>query len=93
MDISVSLLNVVAVLLDGMTQAANVVVGMIAHAVSFVQNLLKEFGIFTHVVTYDEERSLDSLCPQYFKNKRGGFGNRAVVERQVDCSFATVHSP
>lgn len=92
-DVGISLLDVVAVLLDGVAHSTNVVVGMVAYLMAFVNDTLIKFRVFAYIVTYHEKGGFDIFLLEYIKNEGRSLGNWAVVERQIDCVFVTVHSP
>ena len=60
-DIGVGLLHIITVFLDGMSQAADVVMGVVAHTMSFVQYLLEQLGILPDIVAYTEEGGLNKI--------------------------------
>ena len=60
-DICIGLLNVIAILLDGMAYATDMIVGVVAHLMPFIQNPLEELGIFTHIITDTEEGRFDTF--------------------------------
>ena len=92
-DICVGLLNIVAILFDGMAYATDVIVGVVAYLMTFIQNPFEELWILTHIIAYTEEGSFNTFIAQDVEDKWRGLGDGTVVERQIDCVFVTVHSP
>ena len=76
-----------------MLEAAEVMVGVIAHAMAFVQNLAVKVGIFRHVIAHHEERCLHVVATQGVQQKGRRLRNGSIVERQVNCVFVWIHSP
>ena len=92
-DVGVGFLDIEHIVAHGVAEAADVVVGVIAHEVALVDDLLEEIGILAHVVAYDEEGGTHAETTEDVENKRCGLGDGTVVERQIDCALTTVHSP
>ena len=92
-DIGIGLLHVVAVLPDGMAQTDNVVVGVVAHLMAFIDNLLIELRVLAHVVAHHEECCLYAVLPEHVEDEWRCLRDGAVVEGQVDCLLVTVHPP
>ena len=93
LDVGIGLLDVVAVVMERMAEPADVVVGVVAHLMAFVQNLLIEIGVLPDIVAHHEEGGLDAKLAQRLENERGRLRDGTVVERQIDRTFVTVHSP
>jgi len=74
-------------------EAADVIVGVIAHLMALIHNLLKQVEMFPHVVAHHEEGGFDIVVAKGLKNERRRLGNGTIVERQVNCMFGVVHSP
>ena len=92
-DIGIGLFHVVTVFLDGVSKADDVVVGMVAHLMAFVDDALVEFRVFAYVVTHHEERGLDTELFKSVEDERSRLGDGTVVEGQIDGLLVTVHSP
>ena len=76
-----------------MLEGPQMVVGVVAHLVTFVDDLLKQFRIAVDILTHHEECG---FCVELFKcleQERSGFGDGTVVERQIDCSNRRIHPP
>ena len=93
LDIGIGFLDVIAVLLDGVVEPLNVIVGMVAHLMAFSEDAFIEFGVFAHVVAHHEEGGFDIELLQRVEDEGCGLRDRAVIEGQIDCLLVTVHSP
>jgi multidrug resistance efflux pump len=67
--------------------------GVVADAMTFVDDHLVQLGIFAGIVAYHKEGCLDIISSQNLQyiGRRLGYG--AVVEGQIYCPFLTVHTP
>ena len=93
MDVGIRLLHIVAVVMERMAESADMIMGVIAHLMAFINNLLIEFWIFPDIIAHHEEGGLDIELAQRLQNERRRFRDGTIIERQVDCAFVTVHSP
>ena len=93
MDQVVGLLRVGAVGLCAVLEPTPMVVGVVAHLMSFGHNLLEQVWVFVHVVAYHEEGGLYPMLPKRVENKGRGFRNRTVVKGEINHLFVLVHSP
>ena len=55
LDISIGLLYIIAVLLDRVEKALDMIVGVIAHLMPFGKDTLVEVGVFTHIIAHHKE--------------------------------------
>ena len=92
-DVSIGFFDVVAVFVQGMAEAADVVVCVVSDLMTIIDDLLIEFGVFTDVVADHEEGGVYAMLLEDLQDEWCGLGDWAVVEGEVDCTFATVHSP
>ena len=92
-DIGIGLLYVIAILLDGVGESLDVVVGVITHLMALSDNAFIEFRILAHVVADHEEGGLGSKLLEGIEDKWCCLGDGTVVEGQVDGLLVTVHSP
>ena len=83
LDIGVGLLDVVAVLMERVADAADVVVGVVAYLVSLVDDAFIEFGVLADVVADHEEGGVDVVFAEHVEDEGGGLGDWTVVEGQV----------
>jgi hypothetical protein len=83
-DIVVSLAHILHIGTDGMTESADMVVGMITYLMPLSPNLLVEMRILPHVVAHHEEGGLDIELAKRLKDKGRRFRDGTVVERQID---------
>ena len=93
MEQFVGLVGILAIVADGVFEPTDMIEGMVADAVSGCHHLLIEFRMFAHVVAHHEESGLHPLFLQHFQDKRSGFGNRAIIEGEVDGFLMFVHAP
>ena len=93
MEIGVGLLNIVTVIVDGVLDSADVIMGMVANAMTFADHTLIELRIFTDVVAHHEKSSLDVVSGQYIEHIGSGLGYGSVVKGQIDGLLVTVHTP
>ena len=93
MQIGIGLLDIIAVLTDGVREPSDVVVGVIADAMPLVDDTLVELGILTRIVAHHEEGGLDAIALQHVEYPGRGLRNRPVVEGQIDGLLVTVHTP
>jgi hypothetical protein len=93
MEIGIGLLYVIAVVTNGISDATDMVVGVVAYAMTLADHALVEFRVFAHLVAYHEEGGFDVVFGQYVKHKRSGLGYGTVVEGQIDGLLVTVHAP
>ena len=93
MDISIGLLHIVTIFLDGVSEAYNMVVGMVASLMTLGNDALIEFRVLAYVVTYHKESGFCSEGLQRVEDERCCLGDGTVVEGQIDGLLVTVHSP
>ena len=93
MDIGIGLLDVVAVLVDGVGDTLDVVVRMVAHLMALGQDTFVELRVLPHIVAHHEEGGLGVKLLQCVENKGCSLRYGAVVEGQIDGLLVTVHSP
>ena len=93
MQIGIGLLDIIAVLTDGVRETSDVVVGVIADAMTLVNDTLMELGILTRIVAHHKEGSLDAIALQHIEYPGRRLRNRPVVEGQIDGLLVTVHTP
>ena len=92
-DIGIGLFHIVTVFLDGVGEAHDVVVGVVAHLMTFSDDALIEFRVLTDIVAHHEERGLGSERLQRVEDERRSLRDGTVVEGQIYCLLVTVHSP
>ena len=92
-DIGIASLRIIAVFMQRVTESAHVVMSVITHLMTSVDNLLIEFRIFTHIVAHHKERGFHVELLECLENKRCSLGDRTIIEGQVNCLLMTVHSP
>ena len=83
-DVGVGLLDVVAVLVERVAYAADVVVGVVAYLVALVDDALVEFGILAHVVADHEECGVDAVLAQCVEDEWRSLRDWTVIEGQID---------
>ena len=93
MDIGIGFLDVEHIVTQRMAKATDVIVGMVAYLMSLVDNLLVERGILPDIIANHEESGLDTKLAECLKNEGCRLRYRTVVERQINCPFATIHTP
>ena len=83
-DVSVGLLDIITVLLNGVGDALDMIMRVVDYLVTFVQNALIEFRVFAHVVANHEESSLCIEFLEGLEDKRSSLWDGAVIESQID---------
>ena len=83
-DIGISLLNIIAVLLDRVAQTAYVIVGVVAHLMTFGKNTFVELWIFTHIIAYHKESGTGTKLLKGVKDEWGCLWDGTIIESQVD---------
>ena len=83
-DVGVGLLDVVAVLVERVAYAADVVVGVVAYLVALVDDALVEFGVLAHVVADHEECGVDAVLAQCVEDEWRSLRDWTVIEGQID---------
>ena len=92
-DIGIGLLDIIAILLNGMSQSANMVMRVIANLVSLTDDTVKEIRVFAHIIAHYEKGGLRLECLEGIENEWRRLRDGAVVEGQIDGLLVTVHSP
>ena len=92
-DIGIGLLDVIAVLLDGMSQSTDVIVRVVANLVTLTDDTVVELRVFTHIVAHHEEGGLHVERLQGVEDKGCRLRDGTVVEGQIDGLLVTVHPP
>ena len=92
-DELVGLFSILDIGLGEVLQSTEVVESVVAHLMSFVENLLEEIGLFPHVVAHHEEGGVGVECPQRVEDEWRGLGYGTVVEREVYGTLVLVHAP
>ena len=85
--------HVVTVFLDGMTDATDVIVGVVTHLMPLRLDALIQFRILPDIVAYHKERSLRPVFFENVEDEGRCLWDGAVVEGQIDGLLVTVHSP
>ena len=67
--------------------------GMVTDAVSPLHNHLKLIRVLTDIVTYHKEGGFYVVFVKQVEYPRSNFGDRSVIESQIDGSLVRVHSP
>ena len=83
LDVGVGFLHVIAIFVERAAQAADVVMGVVSYLVSFVEDALIEFRVFTDVIADHEEGGMDAMLLQCVEDKRSSLGDWTIVEGQV----------
>ena len=92
-QIGVSFLDIIAVLFNGMTETAYVIVGVVANAMAFVDHTLIDFRILSNIVAYHEKRCFHPVLCQDVKNIWRRFGYGPVIEGQLYRPVVGSHTP
>lgn len=69
--------------MDAMTETTNMVVCMITHPMTFVDDTLQQFGILTSIVAHHKKGGFDAIMSKRIKNKWRGLGDGTVIEGQI----------
>ena len=77
----------------GAGQPLDVVVGVVANAVTPALDFLEQLGVFPHVVAHHEEGGLRIVFVQRVENPGSGLRDGPVVEGEVNRLLVRVHSP
>ena len=67
--------------------------GMVTDAVSPLHNHLEFIRVLTDIVTYHKEGGFYVVFVKQVEYPRSNFGDRPVIESQIDGSLVRVHSP
>lgn len=89
----VGLSGVIAIGADGVSCTTHMVVGMITHAMSGVEDLAVEMGMSFYVLSHHEESGQGIVLGQGFEDEGSRLGDGPVVEGEVDGAFPFVHPP
>ena len=76
-------LHIRYVVLRGIAKALEVIIGMIADAVTCLEHLFEDLGVFVYVLPDHKEGSLDVIARQDLQHPRGHFRDRSVIESQI----------
>lgn len=82
--VGVGLLDVVAVLVERMAYASDVVVGVVAYLVPLVNDALEQVRVLAHVVAHHEEGGVDAVLAEHVEDEGRGLRDWTVVEGQID---------
>ena len=93
LQVGIGFFYIVAVFVDGVTETADMVVRVIADAVSFINDTLVQLGVFPGIVANHEKGCLDAIALQHVENEWRGLWYRTVIEGQVHRPFVAVHTP
>ena len=74
-------------------ESADMVVSVVAYAVTAFHNHTEHIGVFAHIVAHHEEGGFYLKMIKNIQHKRRGFGNGSVIEGQINDLLMTVHSP
>lgn len=83
-DIGIGFFNIVAVLLDRVAQTSYVIVGVVAHLMTFGKNTFVELGIFAHIIAHHKESSTGTKLLKGIKDEWGSLWDGTIIESQVD---------
>lgn len=89
----VGLLGIGQIMPTPVLETTDVIIGVVAYAVPPPLDLLKEMGIFVHILPYHEKRGPCIEAIQHIQDKRRGLGDGTVVEGQVNGLLVSVHPP
>ena len=93
MDELIGLFGVDGIGDDPMFESTDVIKSVIAHLMPICNNLIIEVVIAQHILTHHKERGSHVIAAKRLKNKGCRPGDGAIVEREINCMLAFVHSP
>ena len=82
--ITVTLLDVVNVIVVAHTHTADMVEGVVSYVMSALHHHLVDVRVFAHVVTNHEECGLYPILVQDIKYPGSNFGNGSVIEGEIN---------
>ena len=77
----------------GVTCPTDMVVGVVAYAVTVVHHHLVDLGVLAYIVAYHEERGLDTFTAQQTEYPRGDEGDGPIVEGEINGLLLWVDAP
>lgn len=80
----VGLLNIVEIFLIPGAPALDVMIGMITHTVTTLENLTKNLRVPVNILTHTEESCLCIILIQKLQNLRRNLRNRTVIKSKVN---------
>ena len=76
-----------------MSECTEMVECMIAHLMSFLNDLIVKVVVAQHILTDHKKGSLHAILPQRLENERRRFWDWSIVEGKIDSMLMLVHSP
>ena len=70
-----------------------VVMGVISDSVAFVNDFLKDIGMFSDIVTYTKEGGFGIITFQHAQNPGGYFRDRTIIEGEENLLVVIRHFP
>ena len=67
--------------------------GVVAHLMTFGNDLIVEVVVSQHIFANHKEGSLDIMFAKSFQYEGGRLGDRTIIERYVNRTFVRIHSP
>lgn len=89
----VGAIGIVGVSVYRVLETADVVVGVVAHAMACFNDLLIQFGMLFYVLAYHKEGGTNVVMGKCFKDKGGRLGDGTVVEGEINAALMLIHSP
>lgn len=93
MQVFVGLVGVGEVVLAQVLETSDVVESVVPDTVSAFHHHAEFIVVFAYVIAYHEECGFDVVLIQQVEYPRGGFGNRAIIEGEINRLLVLVHSP
>lgn len=82
-EVAICLIGISNVAVGALFVALEVVVGVIAYAMSTLYYHLIFIGVFAYIFAHHEEGRFDVVLIQYVEYPRGNLGDRAIIKGQV----------